>query len=56
MASELEIKERLIDAYKLLRRLRRVAEKEEATETIKEIDEELNYIKLKLDPLQLPDV
>ncbi len=56
MSSELEIKERLIDNYKLLRRLRRIAEKEGATETIKELDEEIEFIKLKLDPLELPGI
>ncbi len=55
MSSELEIKERLIDNYKLLRRLRKTAEKEGATETVKEINEEIDFIKLKLNPLELPD-
>lgn len=55
MPSELEIKERLLDDYKLFRRLRRLAEKEGAVETLKEIDEEIQFIKLKLSPLELPE-
>lgn len=55
MSSELEIKERLIDDYKRFRHLRKTAEKEGATETVKEIDEEIRFIKLKLQPLELPD-
>lgn len=55
MPSELEIKERLIDDYKRFVRLRKIAEKESATETVKEIDEEIKYIKLKLQPLELPE-
>ncbi len=45
----------LIDNYKQLRRIRRLAVKENATETVKEIDEEINYIKLKLQPIELPE-
>lgn len=55
MSGELEIKERLIDDYKRFRRLRKIAEKEGAVETVKEIDEELRFIKLKLQPLELPE-
>ncbi len=55
MSSELEIKERLIDDYKRLQDLRKIAEKENATETVKAIDREIRFIKLKLQPLELPD-
>ncbi len=56
MSSEMEIKSMLIDNYKFLRRLHKIAEKEGSTEIIKEIDEEIEFIKLKLNPLELPDV
>ncbi len=55
MSSELEIKERLIDDYKRFKDLRRIAEKEGATETVKAIDREILFLKLKLQPLELPD-
>ncbi len=55
MNSEMELKERLIDEYQRFRRLRKIAEKEGATETLKEIDDEIRFIKLKLQPLELPD-
>lgn len=55
MASELEIRERLINEYKRLKRIRRQAEKEGAVETVKMIDEDIEYIKITLQPLELPD-
>lgn len=55
MSSELEIKERLIDDYKRFRDLRKIAEKEGAVETVKKIDDEIRFIKLKLQPLELPE-
>ena len=55
MPSEIEIKDRLLDDYKRFRRLRKIAAKEGATETVKEIDEEIQFIKLKLQPLELPE-
>lgn len=55
MPSEIEIKDRLLDDYKRFRRLRKIAEKEGAVETLKEIDEELQFIRLKLQPLELPE-
>ncbi|MDE7293099.1 MAG: hypothetical protein K2N72_01605 [Oscillospiraceae bacterium] len=45
----------LIDEYFRLKRIKETAIKEEATETIKIIDEELTKIKLKLQPVELPD-
>lgn len=55
MATDLEIKERLIAEYKRLMRIRKLAEKENASETLKEIDREISYIKLTLQPLELPN-
>lgn len=46
---------RLIDEYEMLITIRKMAVKENATETIKIIDEKIGYIKLKLQPLKLPD-
>lgn len=45
----------LIDEYQRLRRLRKIANKESASETLKEIDEEIRFVKLKLHPLELPE-
>lgn len=55
MAADLEIKERLISEYNRLMRIRLLAEKENAAETLKEIDREINYIRLTLQPLELPN-
>ncbi len=46
---------RLIDEYQRLMRIRKTAVKENATETIKDIDNEIRYLKLKLQPLELPE-
>ena len=45
----------LIDEYARLKRAKEAAVKENATETIKILDEEMNYIKIKLQPTELPD-
>ena len=45
----------LIDEYFRLKRIKETAVKEEATETIRIIDEELTKIKLKLQPVELPE-
>lgn len=45
----------LIEEYQRLKRIRKFAEKENAVETVKEIDEEIRFLKLKLQPLELPE-
>ncbi len=55
MSCDLEIRERLINDYRRFRRLRKIAEREGAVETVKEIDDEIRFIKLKLQPLELPE-
>lgn len=45
----------LIEQYQMLKRIRKIAEKEHANETLETIDEEISYIKLKLKPLTLPE-
>lgn len=44
----------LIEEYQRLMRIRRTAQKENAVETIKDIDEEMRFLRLKLQPLELP--
>lgn len=46
---------KLIDDYYYNRRIRKIAEKEGAEETLKEIDEKIKIIKLQLQPLELPE-
>lgn len=55
MSSDLKIKSQLISDYQRFKRIRKVAEKEGAKETVKMLDEEIEYIKLKLQPLELPE-
>ncbi len=45
----------LIDEYQRLMGIRKIAVKENSTETVKAIDREITFIKLKLQPLELPD-
>lgn len=45
----------LIDEYFRLKDLRELAVKENASETVKAIDKQINQIKLKLQPLTLPE-
>lgn len=46
---------KLIDDYYFYLELRKSAEKEGATETVKMIDKKLKIIKLQLQPLELPE-
>ncbi len=46
---------KLIEEYYYNLRIRKIAEKEGATETLKEIDQRMKIIKLQLQPLELPD-
>ncbi len=55
MSSEMEIKSKLIDDYEMLIMLREIAVEEKAGRTVKAIDKKIDFIKLKLQPLELPD-
>ena len=46
---------RLIDEYIMLKDIRKIAEKENAVETIKAIEEKMAFIRLKLQPTKLPE-
>ncbi len=45
----------LIDEYAMLKDIKKIAEKENAVETVKAIEEKMAIIKLKLKPTKLPD-
>ena len=45
----------LIDEYSRLMDIREIAVREGAVETVKLIDKQIGFIKLKLQPLQLPE-
>ena len=45
----------LIDEYTRLKIIKKLAEKEGASETLKEIEAQMKVIKLKLQPTELPD-
>ncbi len=55
MPTDKQYDAQLIDEYSRLKRIRELALKENAIETVKEIDVEISYIKLKLKPLTLPE-
>ena len=44
----------LIDEYQRLERILRTVSKENATETIRIVKEEMKYLRLKLQPIKLP--
>ncbi len=46
---------RLIDEYEYLIMIREIAVEEKAERTIKVIDKKIDFIKLKLKPLELPN-
>lgn len=46
----------LIEEYQRLERILKVAKEENAMETIKIIEEEIKYLKLKLQPIELPNI
>lgn len=45
----------LIDTYTMLKRIKEIAVKENAADTVKTIENEMNVIKLKLQPTELPE-
>lgn len=55
MPTDKQYNGQLIEQYQLLIRLRAIAQKENALETIKMIDNEIKFLKLKLQPIELPD-
>lgn len=55
MSSELEIKSYLIDEYYRLSDIRKVAKKNDDEEVVALVTKQMQRIKLKLQPLELPD-
>ncbi len=55
MPTDKQYDAQLIDEYSRLMRIRELALKENAVKTVKEIDVEIGYIRLKLKPLTLPE-
>ena len=55
MQTDKQYNGQLIEEYQRLERVLKVAKKENSTETIEIIKEEMQYIKLKLHPIELPD-
>lgn len=55
MPTDKQYNGQLIEEYSRLRRIREIAVKEGAEETVKLIDLEIEYLKLKLQPLELPE-
>lgn len=54
MPTDKQYNGQLIEEYQRLERVLKVAIKENATETIAIIKEELKYLRLKLQPIELP--
>ena len=56
MPTDKQYNGQLIEEYQRLGRILKIAEKEKSVETIEIIKEEMEYIKLKLQPIELPPV
>ena len=54
MPTDKQYNGQLIEEYQRLERVLKAAEKENAVETITIIKEEMKYLKLKLQPIELP--
>ena len=54
MPTDKQYNGQLIEEYQRLERVLKSAEKEQAVETISLIKEEMRYLKLKLQPIELP--
>lgn len=54
MPTDKQYNGQLIEEYQRLERILKQAKKENAIETISIIEEEINYLKLKLQPIELP--
>ena len=54
MPTDKQYNGQLIEEYQRLDRILQIAENENATETIKIIENEMKYIELKLQPIELP--
>ena len=54
MPTDKQYNGQLIEEYQRLERIYKIAEKEKATETMAIIKEEMKYLKLKLQPIELP--
>lgn len=55
MPTDKQYNGQLIEEYQCLERILKAAEKEHATETVALLKVEMDYIKLKLHPLELPN-
>lgn len=55
MKTDLRIKNMLIDEYDRLTRIRKLAEKTGASEVVEEVNRSILFLKLKLQPLELPE-
>ena len=56
MPTDKQYNGQLIEEYQRLGRVLKAAERENAAETISVIKEEMEYIKLKLLPIELPEI
>jgi hypothetical protein len=55
MPTDKQYNGQLIEEYQRLERILKLAKKENATETVALIKLEMSYIKLKLQPIELPE-
>ena len=56
MPTDKQYNGQLIDEYKRLENIYLIAKTENSTETMRAIKKEMEYIKIKLQPIELPDL
>lgn len=53
--TDIQFRAQLIDEYARLKKARDMAVKENAVETVKILEEEMKYLRIKLQPTELPE-
>lgn len=53
--TDFQFRAQLLEDYARLKRIKEIAEKENSPETVKQLDKEIELLKLKLQPTELPD-
>ena len=53
--TDIQFRAQLLEDYARLKRIKEMAEKENSPETVKLLDKEIELLKVKLQPTELPD-
>lgn len=53
--TDVQFRAQLLEDYARLKRIKEIAEKENSPETVNQLNKEIELLKLKLQPTELPD-